>query len=158
MLQLIHQFDKLLGAIQCILQGELPIGLINPKTLQGILRNISLKLPEGYELIVGTKTDKIYLYYDTVQVSVIGDAHSIKLFINAPLRTANSPFTLYKVVALPNRVSEIKFVTYHIDYSYFGLESNRHDYVLLRERDLLNCVKARSLCAQPTWQCIVQRL
>jgi len=143
LLQLIHQFDELLGAIQCVLQGKLPIGLINPTTLQGILRNISLQLPEGYELIVGTKTDKIYMYYELVQVSVIGDAHSIKLFINVPLRTANSQFTLYKVVALPTRVAETKFVAYSIEYSYFGLESNRHDYVLLKETDLLNCVTSK---------------
>ena len=90
MLQLIHQFDELLAAMQCVLQGKLPIALINPTTLQAILRNISLKMPEGYELVVGTKTDKIYLYYELVQVSVIGEAHSIKLFINVPLRTANS--------------------------------------------------------------------
>ena len=89
LLQMIHQFDELLGAIQCVLQGKLSIGLINPTTLQGILRNISLQLPEGYELIVGTTTDKIYLYYDKLQVSVIGDVHSIKLFINVPLRTGN---------------------------------------------------------------------
>ena len=82
LLQLIHPIDELLRGIQCVLQDKLPIDLINPNTLQGILRNISLQLPEGYELVVGTKTDKIYLYYELVQVSVIGDVHSIKLFIN----------------------------------------------------------------------------
>ena len=83
------------------MQGKLPIGLINPTTLQGVLRIISLQLPERYELIVGTKTEKTYLYYEIVEVSVIGDVHSIKLFIHVPLRTANSQFTLYKVAALP---------------------------------------------------------
>jgi len=62
LLQMIYQPAELLGAIQSVLQGKLPINLINPTTLQGILRNISLHLPEGYPLIVGTKTDKTYLY------------------------------------------------------------------------------------------------
>ena len=62
LLQMIHQSDELLGSIQSVLQGKLPISLINLATLQGILRNMSLQLPEGYELIVGTKTDKTYLY------------------------------------------------------------------------------------------------
>ena len=39
---MIYQFDRLLGAIQSVLQGKLPICLINPTTLQGILRNISV--------------------------------------------------------------------------------------------------------------------
>jgi len=58
LLQMIHQTDKLIGAIQCVLQGKLPIRLINPTTLQGILRYISLQLPEGYELIVQRYKDR----------------------------------------------------------------------------------------------------
>jgi len=137
---MIHQSDELLGSIQSVLQGKLPISLINLATLQGILRNMSLQLPEGYELIVGTKTDKIYLYYEVVQVSVIGDVHNMKLILNVPLKTANSQFTLYKVVALPTRVSKTNFVKYFIDYSYFCLENSRHDYVLFKETDLFNCI------------------
>jgi len=51
LLQMIHHFDGLLGAIQIVLQGKLPLNLINPTTMQGILRNKSLQLPEGYELL-----------------------------------------------------------------------------------------------------------
>ena len=134
-LQLIYQTDELIGAVQCVLQGKLPISLINPTTPQGVLRNVSLQLPEGYELIVGTKSDKMYLYYELVQVSVIGNVHSMKLIVNVPLKTANSQFTLYKVVALPTRVPKTNFVKYTIDYSYFGLESSRHGYILLKETD-----------------------
>jgi len=68
LLQMIDQFDGLLGAVQSVLLSKLPISLINPTTLQGILRNISLQLPEGYDLIVGTRTDRLYLYYELVQV------------------------------------------------------------------------------------------
>jgi len=64
--------------------------LINPTTLQIIFRNASLQLPVRYELIVVTKTDKTYLYCELVQVSVIGNVHSMKLIVNIPLKTANS--------------------------------------------------------------------
>jgi len=33
LLQMIHQSDELVGAIQCILRGTLPVSLINPTTL-----------------------------------------------------------------------------------------------------------------------------
>jgi hypothetical protein len=82
----------------------------------------------------------MYLYYELVQVSVTGNVHSMKLIVNVPLKTANSQFTLYKVVALPTRVSKTSFVKYTVDFSYFGLESSRHDYILLKENDLLICV------------------
>ena len=87
---MIHETDELIGAIQCVLQGKLPVSLISPTTLQGILRSVSLQFPEGYELIVGTKLDKMYLYYELVQVSVMGNVHSMKLIVNVPLKTANS--------------------------------------------------------------------
>ena len=74
------------------------------------MRNISLQLPEGYELIAGTRTDRLYLYYELVQVSVVGDTHNMKLIVNVPLKSAISQFTLYKVVALPTRVSKTNFV------------------------------------------------
>ena len=82
----------------------------------------------------------MYLYHELVQVSVIGNVHSMKRIVNVPLKTTNNQFTLYKVVALPTRVSKTSFVKYTVDYSYFGLESSRHDYILLKETDLLNCV------------------
>ena len=140
LLQMIHQSDELIGTVQSVLQGKLPISLINPTKLQGILRNKSLQLPEGYEFIVGTKTDKIYLYYELVQVSVIGDVHNMKLIVNVPVKTANSQFKLYKVVALPTRVSKTNSVKYCIDCFYFGLENSRNDYVLFKGTNLLNCV------------------
>ena len=72
---------------------------------------------EGFELIAGTRTDRLYLYYELVQVSVIGDAQIMKLIVNVPLKSAISQFTLYKVVALPTQVSKTNFVQYSIDYS-----------------------------------------
>ena len=72
---------------------------------------------EGYELIADTRTDRLYLCYELVQVSVIGDAQIMKLIVNVPLKSAISQFTLYKVVALPTQVSKTNFVQYSIDYS-----------------------------------------
>jgi len=134
-----------------VLQGKLPVSLINPNTLQGILRKITLHLPEVYEVIKGTRTDKLYLYYELLQVSVIGDAHIMKLIVNVPLKAAISQFTLYKVVALPTRVSKTNFVQYSINYSYFGLENSRHDYILFKETNLLKCVMGEiNICPAKT--------
>jgi len=56
-MQMIQQTDELLAAIQYIMLGKLPMNLINPTTLQNILRKVSLQLPGGFDLILGTKTD-----------------------------------------------------------------------------------------------------
>jgi len=49
--------------------------------LQNILRNVSLQLPEEFDLILGTKTEIINLYYEIVKVTAVANVHGIKLFI-----------------------------------------------------------------------------
>jgi hypothetical protein len=95
------------------MQGKLPITLINPTVLQNILRNVSLHIPEGYKLIVGVRTENIYLYYKLVYVSIATIPHCIKLIISVPLKTANYYFTLYKIITLPEHVSSEKFSLVH---------------------------------------------
>jgi hypothetical protein len=67
--------------------------LVNPTTLQEILSNISLGLPENYELVTGTKLQDIHLYYELIKVTVVGNAHGIKLVISIPLKTGDQHFT-----------------------------------------------------------------
>jgi hypothetical protein len=107
LLQLLQHIDDLFDAILYAIQGRLPIKLISPLALQSILRNVTLKLPEVYELIAGTSLDNIHLYYDLVTVSVVANAHSINLLLNVPLKPANRHFTLFKIIALPIRISSI---------------------------------------------------
>jgi hypothetical protein len=49
LIQMIRRIDALLAAIQSVLHGKLPMSLVDPSSLQYILRNISFVLPEKYE-------------------------------------------------------------------------------------------------------------
>lgn len=69
--------DELTDAVQFTIMGRLPINLTGPTTLQAILRNIFLYIPEHYELIAGTRIENIHLYYDLIKTAVIGDAHHL---------------------------------------------------------------------------------
>ena len=122
-----QQVRDLISAAQLVLQGQLPMCLINPTTLQNILRNISMHLPEGYELIAGSRTDSIYLYYELTSVALIGNSHGLQIIINMPLKTADQYFTLYDITVLPSRISGYNFVRYSLDYSYIGLSPSQRD-------------------------------
>jgi len=74
LLRLIQQLNVLFEVVQCMIQGKLPVKLINPTTLHNILRNVSLNLPDGYELI---------------SVTLVGDIHCLKIILNIPLKTVN---------------------------------------------------------------------
>jgi len=79
LIQLTHQVDELQMAVQHSLSGKLPMSILSPNILQSISRNISLCLPENYELIACTKFENIYLYYQLTKVTTVGNAHGIKL-------------------------------------------------------------------------------
>jgi len=147
LLLMIQQINELLGTIQSVLQGKLPINFINSATLQSILRNVSLHLPEGYELIAGTRMDNIHLYYELVTVTMVGNAHGLKLIMTIPLKTANQHFALYKIIVLPSRTFGNNFARYQIEFSYFGIDDSQRDYILFTETHRSRCtINSITLC------------
>jgi len=96
---------------------------MSPNVLNNILRNVSLCLPENYELIAGTKFDNIHLYYELIKVTTVGIAHSIKLILEVPLKNESQRFTLIRIIASPTRIlndtfyytsSSMAILAYHI--------------------------------------------
>jgi len=73
--------------VQCDMHGRLSIKLVNPIVLQSVLRNVTLGLPEGYELIGGTDFENIRLYYDLTAVSIVANTHCINLLLHIPLQS-----------------------------------------------------------------------
>ena len=137
MLQLIQQINELVASVQYIPLGKLPINIIDQKTAYNILRNLTLQLPERYELIIGNNVENIHEYYHLIEVATVGDIHGIKLIMNIHLKTTNSYFSLYKTTALPTRIPYNKFVKCVFDYPYFDLDKNQYDYIVLSKADLL---------------------
>jgi len=79
LLQLTYQFDNLFDAIQCTIHGKFSIILTDLVILQTVFRNVTLQLPEGYQLIVNSKTENIHLFYELAKVSLGANIHGIKL-------------------------------------------------------------------------------
>jgi hypothetical protein len=139
LLQLAHQVNELLTAIHLTLAGKLPITITDPNVLYSILRNISLCLPENYELIASTKFDDIHAYYELIKVTSVGTAHSIKLILEVPLKTESQRFTLFRIIALPARVFNDTFMLYQLEYDYFALSYSQRDYILLTTAEVQKC-------------------
>jgi hypothetical protein len=105
LLELTQQVEMLI-AVQHILLGKLPITIVKPKILHNILRNISLCLPENYELAAGTRFDSIYSCYDLIKIAMVGSLHNVKLIMYVPIKTANQHFTVYRKIGLPNLIGK----------------------------------------------------
>jgi hypothetical protein len=137
-LRLTQQLDELINAVQNATSGKLPMTLVDPLTLHSILKNISLHLPDGYELVAGTKLENIH--YDFIQTAIIGDPHHIKIILSVPLKTANRHFMLYKVLALPTRTSNSTFIQYLLAFLYFGIDHIKRNSILFTEVEFSYCI------------------
>ena len=122
--------------------GKLPVNLINPTTLHNILKGVSFQLPENYELIAGARIENIHLYYNLITVAAIGDAHHIKIILKVPLKTANCHSVLYKILALPTRIYNDRFVQYLPEFSFFGIDTVQYNYILFTEVELSHCTQS----------------
>ena len=149
-LQLRQQFDELTNADQHVILGKVPIVLINPFTLHGILKNISLRQPDSCEIIMGTKLENIRLYY-IIKTAIIGDSHYIIIILDVPLKTANHQFLLYKILALPIQVSNGTFVQYIPEFSYLGIDRIQRNYILFTEVEFGKCTQSSiAMCSADT--------
>ena len=88
--------DELIDALQYVHLGRIPMNLVSPTTLRELLRNVTLTLPEGLELIVGLRPNSVYLYHEVVEAIMLAGVHSFKLVLNFPLKTVNRQYELYK--------------------------------------------------------------
>jgi hypothetical protein len=105
------------------------------------LRNVTLHLPEGYELIVGTRTENVHIYYELAKVPLVANARSIKLIVGVTLKTTNFHFDLYRIVLLPQCITLNKHIRYSIDYPYFAIQHSKRDYLLFMETDYSCCYR-----------------
>jgi len=141
MLQLIQQTDDLFIAIQCAIQGNISVKLVDSATLQSILRNVTLHLPDGYELIVGTRTENVHRYYQIAKVSVLTTAPCIKLTKHS---TESCQSTLHFIQNnyLDRAYNFRQVFQYSVNYPYLGVQTSQRDYIQFSEADLSRCSKS----------------
>jgi len=93
--------DELIDTLQFVLLGKVPLNLVKPNVLREMLKNVTMVLPEGREMIAGLNLNNMYLYYDMIHAMVLADVHSFKLVLNVRLKTVNRQFELYEIVVFP---------------------------------------------------------
>jgi hypothetical protein len=67
--QLEISIDEFVDAMQYVHLGRTTLNLVSPTTLRELLKNVTLVLPGGYELIVGLRPNNVYLYYEVIQAT-----------------------------------------------------------------------------------------
>ena len=73
------QIDRILEAFHTLVTGRLPPNLLQPDVLHNILTNVTLSLPEGSNLIVGSWYKDLPSYCQNVKAALLADVNSFLL-------------------------------------------------------------------------------
>ena len=137
--QLELSVEELVDALQYVQLGKTPLNLIGPTMLREMLKNVTLILPEGYELIAGLRSNNVYLYYEIIQATMLADVHSFKLILYVPLKTLSRQYEMYRMVVSPTRIFNNTYVQFDIGKDYFGINLLQRSYLTLTEMDVVKC-------------------
>jgi hypothetical protein len=137
--QLELSIDEFIDAMQYVLIGRVPVNLISPVMLQEMLKNVSLVLPDGLELIIVLSPNQVYMQYAVIQTATLADTHSFKLVLNVPLKTVGRQFELYKMVVLPTRILNNTYTQYDIGKDYVAVNLLQRTHLTSTEADVTEC-------------------
>jgi uncharacterized coiled-coil protein SlyX len=137
--QLEFQIDKILEAFNTLVTGRVSPSLLTPNILHVILTNVTLSLPEGYELLTGTKYGSLPWYYRYANAALLADLSTFLLVLSFPLTAVNRNYELYKVVAFPFKILNNTCVRNQFDSEYFAMNILQKANVSLSESDFNQC-------------------
>jgi hypothetical protein len=84
-------------ALQAIMIGKVPVNLITPRMLQYIIKNVSLSLPDGYDLVAGSEYGQLTWYYDLIQVSMMSSSRGFLVILSIPVKNEHRRFEVYEM-------------------------------------------------------------
>jgi len=95
--------------------GNIPPRLIQFNALQDILKNVTLNLPEGYELIFGAQFNNMPWYVKHVKSSLLADLYNYMVVMYFPLTMVDRKYELFKVIAFSSRILNTTYVRFNLD-------------------------------------------
>jgi hypothetical protein len=126
-------------AIQTVTTGKIPVNIISPSILQNILKNISLNLHEGYELIMGSNTCDTERYYEFVHAAMVTNPQGFMLILSIPIKNVYRQFELFRLYNFPTEVINGTFVKFNVETHYLAIYTLQRTYLLLSEYELSQC-------------------
>jgi hypothetical protein len=131
--------DEMMTALQAIMIGKIPVNLITPRVLQNIIKNVSLSLPDDYDLVAGSEFGQMTWYYELIQVNIMTSSRGFIMILSTLLKDEHRRFETYKIHSCFSKLSKQTFVRYNIAYDYFAMNVPQRTHFTMTEAELLRC-------------------
>jgi hypothetical protein len=133
------RLDETLTALQFVVNGKISVNLISPAVLRDILVNVSLSLPEGYELAARLPDNDLSSYYMYVSANGLVSPRGFLLVLSIPLKDVTSLFEIFKIFMFPSEVFNGTYVQFQFEEQYLALSIAQQTHLALNENDLRQC-------------------
>ena len=137
--QLELQVNKILDAFFALVTGRLPPNLLQPDALHNILTNVTLNLPEGLNLIVGSGYADLPWYYQNVKSALLADVDGFLLVMNFPLTSVDRNYEIYETIAFPFKIANSTYWRYQLESRYLALNLFHKTYLAMGENMFEQC-------------------
>jgi hypothetical protein len=74
--------------------------LVPSQKLCEILREIVIKMPQGYSLLAPVRPESMHIFYAASAISAIATQEMIRLLIQIPLKTDGSTYSVYDTITI----------------------------------------------------------
>jgi len=101
--------------------------------LHNILTNVTLSLPEGLNLIVGSRYADLPWYYQNVKAALLADVNGFLLVINLPLTAVDRNYEIYEMIAFPFKIANNTYWRYHLESGYLAINNLHQTYLAMGE-------------------------
>jgi len=122
-----------------LVTGKLPPNLLQPDVLHNILTNVTFSLPEGLNLIVGSRYADLPWYYQNVKAALLADTNGFLLVVSFPLTAVDRNYEIYKVIAFPFKIANNTYWQYQLGSGYLAINILHQTYLAMRENMFEQC-------------------
>lgn len=118
---------------------RISINVIAFNTLHDVLKNVTLSLPEVYELAMGIRHNNMATYVKHVRAALLADLYNFLIIMYLPLTTVNRKREVFQTITFPSRILNTTYATFQLDGKYLAISILQQTYISLTKSDLLQC-------------------
>jgi len=137
LLRLETRLGELLSALQQAVHRRVPVQLIPPYLLERILTNVSLGLPENFNLIKGLQD--LPFYYEYIETGVMATKKGILLSLSIPLREVNTQFEVFRIFMFPTVLLNHTYIQFDIHDTYLAVNMAQRAHISLSAEYVSRC-------------------
>lgn len=130
----------LVNALLTTNNGKIDPNLLKPGHFLKVLQNVQQNIPADFQFITPVLLENLHVFYDVGKSSAFLVDHTIRLFVEIPLKAQEREFTIYKAIPIPIPIVQNNMrMKMKTDATYLALSKNKNLHFEMTMIDFSAC-------------------